>query len=378
MGAFLSGGVDSSTVVSYMSRCMDRPVRTFSIGFAEPEFNEAPHAAAVASALGTQHTELIVRPNVDALVEDVIRSFDEPFGDSSALPTYLVARLAREQVTVALSGDGGDELFGGYTRYAEIVDRRELNPAALRIVISAIARMLPHGARGRNRLLDLGRTRMGRYAATVASAPAVAEGGIALPDIARDVGALDALLGRWFSGTTDRDFLSQMMLVDLQSYLPGDILTKVDRTSMAVSLEARVPLLDHEVVEFALSLPSHLTMRGGSGKWLLRKAIEGQVPRAVLDRPKQGFGLPLRHWFRRELRHRVDAIGAADSPIYAFVDAAAVARMIAEHQNGRRDHSLLIWRVLVLDLWIRYLERGDLTRPSTAELAPLLHANSHG
>ncbi|HKW49512.1 MAG TPA: asparagine synthase (glutamine-hydrolyzing), partial [Gemmatimonadaceae bacterium] len=291
LGAFLSGGVDSSTVVAYMSRQARTPVRTFSIGFPEREFNEAPYAAEVASALGTQHTELIVRADADALVEEVVRSFDEPFGDSSALPTYLVARLAREQVTVALSGDGGDELFGGYTRYAETIGRRELRAAPLRALMRAFGHSLPYDARGRNRLLDLGRTRWGRYAATVAAAPAIADGGVALADIAQEVGPLDTVLERWTCEISERDFVTQMMLVDVQSYLPGDILTKVDRTSMAVSLEARVPLLDHEVVEFALSLPSHLTMRDGTGKWLLRKAIDGLVPRSVLERPKQGFGL---------------------------------------------------------------------------------------
>ncbi len=377
LGAFLSGGVDSSAVVGYMTRLVDQPVRTFSIGFPEAEFNEAPHAARVAKALGTRHTELIVRPNVDALVEDVVRTFDEPFGDSSALPTYLVARLARQQVTVALSGDGGDELFAGYTRYTELLGRSELRPAALRLGLRAVARALPRGALGRNRLLDLGRTRWGRYAATIAAPPAVNDGGVAQSDIADDVGPLDTLIERWTRETSRRDFVTRMMLVDVQSYLPGDILTKVDRTSMALSLEARVPLLDHNVVEFALSLPQNLTMRGGQSKWLFRRAIDGIVPRAVLERPKQGFALPLRCWFRRELRHRVEALLRNDSPIYEFADLAAVRQIAAEHQSSRRDHSLLLWRLLVLDLWQRCLGRGDLAQSSRAELTPILDAHAH-
>jgi asparagine synthase (glutamine-hydrolysing) len=367
LGAFLSGGIDSSAVVGYMSRIVTQPVRTFSIGFPEAEYNEAPHAARVAQALGTSHTELIVRPDVDGLVEDIVRSFDEPFGDSSALPTYLVARLARQHVTVALSGDGGDELFGGYTRYHDVLGRAELRPAALRAIMRRLARALPHGALGRNRLLDLGRTRWGRYAQTIAAPPATADGGVTLPDIADDVGSFDTLLDRWTGETSDRAFVTRMMLVDIQSYLPGDILTKVDRTSMAVSLEARVPLLDHKVVEFALSLPAHLTMRAGESKWILRRAIGSVVPRSVLERPKQGFALPLRHWFRRELRHRVESLLRADSPLYEFADLAAVRRVIAEHQSARRDHSLLLWRLLALDLWLQFVSRGELSHPSDAK-----------
>jgi asparagine synthase (glutamine-hydrolysing) len=364
LGAFLSGGLDSSSVVALMGRQMDRPVRTFSIGFEEPEFNEAPAAAAAARALGTEHRELIVRPDADVLVEDLVRCFDEPFADSSALPTYLVARLAREDVTVALSGDGGDELFGGYTRYAEVLRRGELRPTALRHAIGHVARRLPHASPGRNRLLDLARTRRGRYAATVAGALAVRDGGVALPLLASGGGTLDVLLDRWFDQLPSRDFATQMMLVDTMSYLPGDILTKVDRTSMAVSLEARVPLLDHRLVEFVVGLPSRLKIRDGTGKWILRQAIAGLVPAHVLEKPKQGFGVPLNRWFRKHLRHRVERLLQADSPIYEFVDRPAMRRLATEHRLQRRDHSHLLWRMLVLDLWLACLARGDLARPS--------------
>jgi asparagine synthase (glutamine-hydrolysing) len=240
-----------------------------------------------------------------------------------------------------------------------------LRPAALRRGVRALARALPHGARGRNRLLDLGRTRWGRYAATIAAPPAVDDGGVAQSDIADDVGPLDMLIERWTRDTSARGFVTRMMLVDIQSYLPGDILTKVDRTSMAVSLEARVPLLDHNIVEFALSLPEHLTLRRGESKWLFRRAIDGVVPRAVLTRPKQGFALPLRDWFRRELRHRVQSLLRDDSPIYEFADLTAVRRMAKEHQASRRDHSLLIWRLLVLDIWLRSFGRSESAQSST-------------
>jgi asparagine synthase (glutamine-hydrolysing) len=311
------------------------------------------------------------------LVEDVVRSFDEPFADSSALPTYLVSSLAREHVTVALSGDGGDELFGGYTRYTEILRRHALEPAALRHFTRNAARRLPYSTPGRNRLLDLARTRRGRYAATVAAPLAPLDGGVALSDVAHLIGSFDELLDRWFDRAGGRDFATQMMLVDTMSYLPGDILTKVDRMSMAVSLEARVPLLDHHVVEFAMSLHNRLKIRNGIGKWILREAIAGLVPTRVLERPKQGFAVPLHRWLRNQLRHRVTRMLEADSPIDEFIDAEAVRRLATEHQLRRRDHSLLLWRLLVLDLWLRYLAGGELLRRSesgTAFISTAHHA----
>jgi asparagine synthase (glutamine-hydrolysing) len=361
LGAFLSGGLDSSTVVALMAREGMQRVQTFSIGFDDAGYNEAPHAAAVARALGTDHTELVVRPDADRLVEGVVSCFDEPFSDPSALPTYLVAELARRKVTVALSGDGGDELFAGYTRYAELMSRRTL-PGAARAGLGLVGRQLPHGAFGRNRILDLGRSRRGRYAATVAIALAEREGGVARPEVAARVPHLDLLLDPWFARGAERDFLTQMTLVDLQTYLPGDILTKVDRTTMAVSLEARVPLLDHPLVEFAVALPSELKLRDGTGKWIFRRAIEGIVPDIVLTKPKQGFAVPLPEWFRGELRHRTEALLRPDSPIYEFVEPRAVARLVMEHQARRRDHSWLLWRLLVLDIWVSALRTGVLGR----------------
>jgi asparagine synthase (glutamine-hydrolyzing) len=360
LGAFLSGGIDSSTVVAQMKRLSSTRVDTFSIGFDDPAYNEAPHAASVARALGTNHTQLIVRPDADALVEQVIRTYDEPFGDSSALPTILVSQLARRHVTVALSGDGGDELFGGYTRYADLERRAEL-PSAARRIVRAMALRLPASALGRNRLLDLGRTRRGRYAATVAQALSVHEGGVL-----RDAGealSLDRILDRWFAPADGRDFLTQMTLVDLESYLPGDILTKVDRASMSASLEARVPLLDHPLVEFAVGLPGHLKRRDGTGKWILRQAITGLVPDSVFTQPKRGFAVPLARWFRNELRHRLEALLHEGNRVFEYVDHGSVRRLVREHLSGRRDNSTLLWRVLALELWLTSLAKGELALP---------------
>ncbi|HEX6315042.1 MAG TPA: asparagine synthase (glutamine-hydrolyzing), partial [Gemmatimonadaceae bacterium] len=363
LGAFLSGGIDSSTVVALMARAMDRRVQTFSIGFEEPDYNEAPHAARVAAELGTDHTELIVRPDADQLVEDVIQGFDEPFADSSALPTLLVSHLARERVTVALSGDGGDELFGGYTRYAEVAGMEPPAPRLARRLLRSLALMRPAGATGRAWMLNRARGWRGRYANTVLSTLAVTEGGVARDGLSAYAPALEHALDPWFDRFTARDFPTQMMLIDLETYLPGDILTKVDRMSMAVSLEARVPILDHHVVEFAMSLPSALKLRGSTGKWILRQAIRGVVPDTVLTKPKQGFAVPLPAWFRGPLRYRIDALAAPDAAIQRWLDPVAVRRIIDEHLSNRRDHGGTIWRLVTLNGWLRALERGQLAQP---------------
>jgi asparagine synthase (glutamine-hydrolysing) len=373
LGAFLSGGIDSSTVVAQMAQLVPGRVKTFSIGFEEASHNEAPHAALVAREIGTEHTELIVRPDADSLIDSVVTGFDEPFGDSSALPTYLVSQMAREQVTVALSGDGGDELFGGYTRYAELLTRRELPPFA-RHALRRVVEHLPQGTRGRNRLLDMGRTLQGRYAATVAAPARVREGGMLSETLAQRVGPMDALLSAAFAPMAGRDLLAQMTAVDLVTYLPGDILTKVDRMSMSVSLEARVPLLDHHVVEFAMALPSRLKQRDGVGKWVLREAIRDLVPARVLAHPKQGFGVPLRRWFRDEIGHRLDALLEPSARIGPYVDRATVERMVREHRAGRRDHSHLLWRLVALELWLGALAEGRLAHASP--LAPAVRQSA--
>jgi asparagine synthase (glutamine-hydrolysing) len=373
LGAFLSGGIDSSTVVAQMARLVPGRVKTFSIGFEEASHNEAPHAALVAGEIGTEHTELIVRPDADSLIDSVITGFDEPFGDSSALPTYLVSQMAREHVTVALSGDGGDELFGGYTRYAELLTRREL-PSIARRALSRVAEHLPQSARGRNRLLDMTRTLQGRYAATVAAPARVREGGMLSTTLADRIAPMDALLSAAFARTAGRDLLAQMTAVDLVTYLPGDILTKVDKTSMAASLEARVPLLDHHVVEFAMALPSRLKQRDGVGKWVLREAIRDLVPARVLAHPKQGFGVPLARWFRDEIGHRLDALLEPHARIGPYVDRATLARMVREHRAQRRDHSHLLWRLVALELWLGALAEGRLAHASP--LAPAVRQSA--
>lgn len=368
LGAFLSGGLDSSTVVALMARAMSRKVQTFSIGFEEREFNEAPDAAVAAALIGTDHTSLIVHPDVDALFDGLVAAFDEPFSDSSAIPTYLVSELARRTVTVSLSGDGGDELFGGYTRYLDVLQRREW-PAPVRALADAAGHLLPPGFFGRGRLLDIGRSREGRYTSTVALPPRRADGGIARDHVAAQAGDFASLLAPAFQRAAGRDFATQVTFVDLETYLPGDILTKVDRTTMAVSLEARVPLLDHPLIEFAASLPSSMKIRDGRGKHLFRKAIEAIVPPVVLTRPKRGFAVPLAAWLRGPLAHRLEAIRRDGARSARYVDPVALERVIGEHQSGRRDHSPLLWNVIVLDLWLGHLASGRLARRTWPSLA---------
>jgi asparagine synthase (glutamine-hydrolysing) len=349
IGAFLSGGIDSAAVVAEMSRQLDRPVETYSIGFLEAEFNEADAAWETAAALRTSHHSLVLTPEVDELVEDVLAAFDEPFADSSAIPTYAVSQLAAADLKVVLSGDGGDELFGGYTRYLDFQRRDIAVPRPVRSVIGGFARALPGGTFGRNRLIELSRDAAGRYRGMVANALAVREGGVM-----EDGGPVwNGLLATAFEEAADQDRIGRLLLVDLLSYLPGDILTKVDRMSMAHSLEARVPLLDHHLVEFAMRIPSSLKIRNGSGKWIFRRAIEDLVPPAVMQRPKRGFGVPLATWMTREMRYRLDAVTDPQGALAEYIDTAAARALREEHISGRRDHHAMMWKLIVLDSWLR-------------------------
>ena len=363
LGAFLSGGLDSSTVVALMCRHAQGRIKTFSIGFAEDRYDESAVARSVAGEFGTEHTDLVLRPNVESMFEAIAGLFDEPFADSSAIPTFLVAQLARSSVTVALSGDGGDELFGGYSRYREILTRGNALPALIGRLLSTTGLMLPHFFPGRNRLVDLGRSCWGRYAATVAQPVRRNEGGIARAGVPGASVTINDQLHEYIRNVRGDDFASAMMQIDLQSYMPGDIHTKVDRTSMAVSLEARVPLLDTRLMDLALRIPGHLRVTARETKVLFRRAIRGIVPDSVLSRPKQGFEIPLGGWFRGPLRHRIESMKTPSSALSPFIDPHAMRRLVFEHTVGRRDHSAMLWRVMVLDSWLAMLARGQLGQP---------------
>jgi asparagine synthase (glutamine-hydrolysing) len=374
LGAFLSGGFDSSMVVALMQTQSARPVKTFTIGFGEAEYDEAEHARAVAKHLGTEHTELYVTPEeAMAVIPKLPALYDEPFADSSQIPTYLVSQLARQQVTVSLSGDGGDELFGGYSRYfwamkiwrwvsylpmpARLTLTRLLTlvpPHAWNTVFRALGFMLPAGLRYSNpgdKLHKLSSflgarkpeaiyfdlishwkepnrlVRGAQEPATVLSDP------LQWPEL--------------------RDFEHRMMFLDTVSYLPDDILVKVDRAAMGVSLETRVPLLDHRVVEFAWRLPLALKIREGQGKWLLRQVLYRHVPPELVDRPKMGFGVPIDHWLRGPLKPWAEAlIEPKRLKSEGYLNPSLIQEKWKQHQSGRRNWSYYLWDVLMFQAWL--------------------------
>jgi asparagine synthase (glutamine-hydrolysing) len=298
IGAFLSGGLDSSVVVGLMARASSRPVQTFSIGFDEPQFNELDAARIVSRHFGTVHHELVVRPDAVGMLDALVSHFDEPFGDASAIPTWYVSRLAGEHVTVVLSGDGGDELFGGYDRYLphpRVAAFDRWAGGAGRRVANATWSWLPRGFRGRNFLRHVAQDRRRRYADAVGYFRPDDKVALLSADMRRrlDAGAAEAALVHRFDRFDRLEWSSQMMRVDFETYLPEDVLTKVDRMSMAHSIESRVPLLDEGVVRFASALPAAMKIRRGSRKLLFRRVASTILPPEILARRKQGFALPI-------------------------------------------------------------------------------------
>ena len=371
LGAFLSGGIDSSTIVALMQAQSSRPVQTFSIGFEEAQYDESVQARAVAAHLGTQHTELIVRANdALALVPAMPRVYDEPFADSSQLPTLMVAQLARRHVTVALSGDGGDELFAGYNRYflgARWWPRLARLPRALRLGCARGLCLL--SPRSWDRLMGAllaaapSRYQMrmtGDKILKVADALSCRDGQelyqrlvsqSSLEPLVLDAGPAQAQPeGPW---TAVSDLTHRMMLLDALTYLPDDILVKVDRAAMSVSLETRVPFLDHKVFELAWRLPMRMKVRDGRGKWLLRQLLYRYVPQQLVERPKMGFAVPLDAWLRGPLRDWAEhLLGESRLRQEGFLDAGAIQRKWREHLTGRRNWQYQLWNVLMFEAWL--------------------------
>ena len=357
LGAFLSGGIDSSAVVALMATASSRPVKTFSIGFAEERTNELPYARIVAERYATEHHEIIVEPDAPRDVLPLLtRQYDEPFADSSALPTYYVCRAARAHVTVALSGDGGDEGCAGYGRYGIALDEQWADslPSAVRKLLAAAARSLPTGFRGQERLRRSSLGPEERYGAVVRHMGPARMSSLLRPDAARRVAGGDTgVVVQAMRDAVNLDYLSQMQYADLRTYLPDDILVKVDRASMLNSLEVRAPFLDHTFLELMASVPPQLRWRGGSGKRLLKRALRGLVPDAVLDRPKMGFGIPLNEWVQGGLASYAEEVFSDPSArAGGIVDAEAVLGQLRRYRKGAGHNELTaLWPLLMLELW---------------------------
>lgn len=361
LGAFLSGGVDSSIVVALMRELGVSPLRTFSIGFADARYDETAYARQVAARYQTEHHEHVVTPQARALLDTLAWHYDEPFADSSAIPTYYVARWTREHVTVALTGDAGDECFAGYDRYraAALAARVDFVPRPLRAALAAVARLVPHGRAKTvgTRLYRLGSALAergaGRYLAWVSVFPPEMLADGYREEFRRQIDFGEPLA--WFAGLHDGapgPVANQAVHTDFASYLPYDLLTKVDVASMACGLECRAPFLDHELVEFALSLPTEWRLGRAGGKRILKEWARGRVPEAVLDRPKMGFGVPVGEWFRRELadlvRDRVLDPGGLPAQVFR---SEWLQRVVGEHLSGHVNHEHRLWGLLMLALW---------------------------
>jgi asparagine synthase (glutamine-hydrolysing) len=357
LGAFLSGGIDSSSVVASMALQSPEPIRTFSIGFEESAFNELPFAALVAQTYRTDHHEIVVRPDSLSLVQKLVDHFGEPFGDSSAIPTYIVSEFAARFVKVALSGDGGDELFGGYESFLAVSQWGRLDriPLFLRRLLDRVAGWLPYSAYGKNYLRMISRgSALERYF-EFNYAPYLLRARLLEPEwmLPAEAGFLrsafaDSLLPE------GADIVSQAMYFESTANLTGDMLVKVDRMSMANSLEVRCPLLDHELAALAAAVPHSWKISGGRGKRILLKALGDRLPEQLLSRGKMGFGVPLAAWFRNELREMLwDHLTSARFVGRGIAAQPFVRQLLEEHQTGRRDNNQWLWSLLMLELWFQ-------------------------
>jgi asparagine synthase (glutamine-hydrolysing) len=373
LGAFLSGGIDSTTIVALMQEQSSSPIKTFTIGSTEQGYNESSFAREIATHIGTDHTELIVEPSqAQEVIPLLPQMYDEPFADSSQIPTYLVSKLARNDVTVALSGDGGDELFGGYNRHfwaPRLWNRMKHIPSPVRSGLSKMG--LQISPRGWNKLIaccgplcpselktGLGGERVHKFLAHLGST-SPKHLYQRLVSVHND--PVQFLLTSQNSGlenitrfdTRNLSFQSEMMYLDMTTYLPDDILAKVDRASMSVSLETRLPLLDHNLVEFSWSIPMNMKIRDNKGKWLLRQLLYRKVPRAMVDRPKLGFGIPLEHWLRGSLREWAEHLLSVDALRSSSIFNPAPIRKTWElHKSGKRNFHHVLWNVITLQAWL--------------------------
>jgi asparagine synthase (glutamine-hydrolysing) len=366
LGAFLSGGIDSSAVVAFMARASALPVRTFAIGFEERSYSELPHSRRVAAKFKTEHHERTLKADIRELVLRLAHILDEPLGDFSNFPTYLVSRTAREQVTVALSGDGGDEIFGGYEHYAAQKLARFLDPAPMRPLTAlgrAVLRLLPPTEMKKGAVNRLKRFAEGfanpaadRHFRWMIFLTACQKEELYSPDFFARSGAADLHEREPFPAFFERGRrfpgINQDLYLDLKTYLADDIMVKVDRMSMAASLETRAPLLDRKLVEFAFSLPPHWKVRGRTGKWFFKKAMEGILDDATIYRQKEGFSIPIKNWLKTELKElMLETLAEKRIRAMGYFSWPQVAGMIAEHLAGRADHAHRLWALMQFHLW---------------------------
>ena len=362
LGAFLSGGIDSSAVVGFMARASSRPVKTFSIGFDDPQYDELEHARAVARHFGTDHHEFVVRPDALSILERLVSHFDEPFADSSAIPTWYVSEIARRHVTVVLSGDGGDELFGGYDRYfpsPRVAQFDRLPIPGLRRLAALAWPRLPHGMKGKALLRHVSKDDQARYLDSVAFFQPDERLALYTDEVrSRLAASAEQTLASHFERFAALPLRSRLMRFDFETYLPDDVLTKVDRMSMAHSIESRVPLLDNEVIAFAAALPTHFKINGTKRKYVLKEVLRPMLPSSIVDRKKQGFGIPLGGWFRGGLTTVFsDILTSPRTRQRGYFETRFIDRLIREHLSGTRDHAMRLWQLLVFELWHReYLD----------------------
>jgi len=378
LGAFLSGGIDSSAVVAAMARVSKQPVKTFSIGFDDARFDERTHARTVAQRYGTDHHEFVVGTSALDVLPTLAWYFDEPFADSSAIPSFFVAQLSRQHVTVALNGDGGDELFGGYTRYARFMQwERFYFPQAARPCLQHLGRWLVSTAPPGSRLRRAGRavtvlseTQQRRYARMMSYFTPEEKNDLYTTWLREATNTTDSyeLIERAFDASRAVGRVNQLMDVDVNTYLPGDLLVKVDISTMANSLEARSPFLDHHLMEWAARLPAELKLRGGTTKYLLKKSLEDWLPHEVLYRPKQGFGVPLAHWLRTDLKDVAwDVLTDRTAKARGLFRPEAVRAMLKEHDAGE-DHARRIWALMQFEVWHRrFVDHPDPSPPAPCE-----------
>ena len=369
IGAFLSGGLDSSAVVAMMSGLASEPVKTYTIGFEDSGFDETPYARQVAAQFGTVHSEQILATNALDVIEDIAWYLDEPLGDSSVIPTYMVSKLAARDVKVSLSADGGDELFAGYDKY--VVENRERNyrfiPSPLRSAMGYIGRALPDSARGKNFLEHIALDGVNRYLDASTFFKLEDQKRLFRPEVFELMSADPYRSEAEHLRKHNGNWLSSLQYLDLKSYLPLDILTKVDRMSMAHSLEARVPLLDHKLVEFAATIPPELKLKQGATKYIFKKAMRGILPGAIIDRPKHGFAVPLGQWFKGRFDDFLHDLLLSDtSKRRGILNPGHVEHLIGLHRRGRPLDSQL-WTLISFELWCRtFMDRKPIPREPVA------------